>query len=165
MDTGELLTRGSIWLALGCYFAAAGVTLTKGRDGAVRWLWTVGCAAYLAHVVAAFHFFHDWSHAAAYAETARQTAELTRWNWGGGIYINHLFTLVWTADALWWWLKPDGYAKRPQWMEASIHSFFVFMIFNGAVVFGHGPVRWFGVAGLGVLGVVWWRGWHRNSSH
>src|SRR5262245_35746347 len=92
MNRGELLTTLAVWLALIAYaFGAATLLLAKGR---ARWLacarlaWTLGCAFFIAHVASAFHFFHGWSHAAAYRETARQTAELTGLRWGGGIFLN-----------------------------------------------------------------------------
>src|SRR5438093_12395347 len=89
MDTGEWLTRGTVWLALSLYVAGEIVKTARRpcESGAVgRWLNSVGCTAFLAHVASAFQFYHDWSHSAAYADTARQTEELFGWNWGGGIY-------------------------------------------------------------------------------
>src|SRR5258705_11066382 len=104
MDSGEWLTRGTVWLALVLY--VAGEMVNVGRRGrerfvAARWLNSFGCAAFLAHVTCAFHFYHGWSHSAAYDETARQTAELVGWNWGGGLFLNYLFALVWLGEAAW----------------------------------------------------------------
>ena len=86
MEIGTLLIRVTIWAALAGYAGGALLQLLgKGRDGAARGWWTAGCAAYLAHVVAAFHFFYGWSHGTGIAETERQTLEMTGMRWGGGL--------------------------------------------------------------------------------
>ena len=149
MDRGEFLTRLSIWLALIAYAIAVALLLPSRehphwRERA-RWVWTFGCAFFLIHVLCAFAHFHHWSHEEAYRETARQTAELTGWRWGGGIYFNYVFAAAWLLDVLWWWLAPQTFARRAAWLSAIWHGFFFFMVFNGTIVFGHGPVRVLGV--------------------
>jgi hypothetical protein len=119
-----------------------------------RWVWTIGCGCFLAHVAGAFAYFYHWSHAVAYRETARQTAELTGLHWGGGLYLNYLFALGWLIDVLWWWLAPERFARRSRKLTALWHGFMFFMVFNGSVIFGRGPVRWLGAivcAGLAGL--------------
>jgi hypothetical protein len=106
--------------------------------------WTAGLACYVAHVAAAFAFHHRWSHDAAYHETARQTAELFGVHWGGGLYFNYAFTLVWLGDVWWMWWNRASYAARPRWTSALIHGFMAFMFFNATVVFPSGWVRWAG---------------------
>src|SRR5689334_13509938 len=87
-----------------------------------RLTWTLGCALFLAHVAAAFGFFHGWSHAHAYAETARQTRDRFGLDWGGGLYFNYLFTVLWVADAAYWWTAGvDAYDRQPRWMSAALH--------------------------------------------
>ena len=159
METGEWLTRSTVWLALSLYVAREMTAAGRGRglSQAARWLNTAGCAAFLAHVAAAFHFYHHWSHAAAYVETARQTAEFSGWNWGGGLYINYLFALVWLGEVVWSWANPNGYLQRPKWMTWFVRGFFLFMMFNGAVVFVHNAIRWFGLILCLTLVVCWWR--------
>ena len=120
-----------------------------------RWLWRAACLVYLAHVGCALHFVHHWSHAAALAETARQTRELMGVESGAvgsaavgsgavgsaaGLWLNYLFTALWTWDA---------FSRRatPRW----VHVFLGFMWFNAVVVFPQGPVRW---AGLAVFALV-----------
>jgi hypothetical protein len=156
-----LLVRLSIWLAIAGYAGGAVALLQSRRGGALpswgRWSWTIGCACFLAHVFCAFAFVHAWSHAAAYAETARQTAQLTRLRWGGGLYLNYLVGVAWLADVFWWWHSPLGYSRRPVWLSASWHGFLFFMIFNGAVVFGHGAVRWYGLTITILLALAWSR--------
>lgn len=164
MNRGGFLTRLTIWLALTAYAIGAGMLHARRRSDsleAARWLWTFGCALFLAHVVCAFSYFHDWSHAAAYRETARQTGEMTGWRWGGGLYLNYLVAVAWLADVLWWWLAPESFARRSPRLSAIWHGFLFFMVFNATVVFGKGPVRWFGAVICGGLAGHWW--WRRRG--
>ncbi len=160
MDAGQWLTRGTVWLALSLYVASE-MAKTAGRSreqgGAARWLNSLGCAAFLAHVACAFQFYHHWSHAAAYADTARQTAALFRWNWGGGLYLNYFFALVWLGEVVWSWRNPRGYLHRPNGMTWAVRGFFLFMMFNGAMVFARGPARWFGLILCLTLVACWLR--------
>jgi hypothetical protein len=115
-----------------------------------------GCATFGVHVACAFHFYHNWSHAAAYADTARQTAELTGWRSGDGLYINYLFGLVWLGEVVWSWVNLSGYDGRPKWMAWAVRGFFLFMIFNGAVAFVRGSACWFGLVLCLTLLCCWW---------
>ena len=161
MNGGDFLTRLSIWLALVAYAVGAGLLLqARNRPqqrSLARWAWTFGCAFFLVHVLCAFAFFHHWSHDDAYRETLRQTAELTGWHSGSGIYINYLFAAAWLADVLWWWLAPASFDRRPSWLDALWHGFLIFMVFNGTVVFGHGPVRLLGILICTTLAILWWQ--------
>src|SRR5215210_3924672 len=89
MDSGALLTKVTVWVAVAGYAAgAAAFALSRGRrswDAAARLAWTVACVALLAHVACAFHVYHGWSHESAYVETARQTGEVVGLDWGGGL--------------------------------------------------------------------------------
>ena len=159
MSRGELLTRLTVWLAL-CGYAAGAAMLLLARWrvdwlARARWAWTSGCVCFLAHVVSAFGFYHGWSHAAAYRETARQTAELTSLRWGGGIFLNSLFAVLWIGDVLWWWFAPENFARRSPRLTAAWQGFFFFMVFNGTIVFGKGPVRWFGAFICAALAALW----------
>lgn len=160
MNHGEFLTRLTIWLALCAYAAgAAGLLLANGRASWIaraRLVWTLGSAFFLAHVGCAFGFYHHWSHAIAYEDTARQTAETAGFHWGGGIFFNYLFTLAWLGDVLWWWVDPESHRRRPHLLTALWHGFFFFMVFNGTIVFGVGPVRWLGLGICAGLGALWW---------
>ena len=141
---GETLTRWTVRVALLLYAATLVLRLARPQQGKLaRWLWAIGCALFLAHVAAAFHYFHGWSHRHAYDETARQTGELVGTYWGGGLYLNYLFTLGWAADAAWWWWGGlAAYDRRPRWIVVLLHGFMFFMAFNATVVFEQGPVRW-----------------------
>jgi hypothetical protein len=150
---GELLTRWTVRAALALYVVTLVLRLAApGRRELARAAWTTGCVLFLAHVAAAFHYFHGWSHGDAYRETARQTGEMVGTYWGGGLYLNYLFTLAWAADvANWWWRGTKGYAARPRWIDLLLHGFMVFMAFNAVVVFESGLVRAAGVAATVLL--------------
>jgi hypothetical protein len=123
----------------------------------IRLLWTAAALLTVAHAAAAFHGRHNWSHAAAYRDTAVQTAAVTGLHWGGGLFVNYAFLLVWTADVAWSWLSPHSYRRRPAILSAGIHAFVFFMFANGAVVFATGPIRLLGLAAM--LAVAWaWYG-------
>ena len=153
---GELVTRWTVRLAVLAYFVGAALRAGHGSSGQQKLagaVWTMGSMFYLAHVACAFQFFHHWSHAAAYQRTAEQTAAVTGWNWGGGLYFNYVFTAVWLADTVMLWLS-TSYGPGTRWLEAAIQVFLWFMVFNATVVFGHGLVRWFGLTGCGWLAVL-----------
>jgi hypothetical protein len=106
-------------------------------------------------VLFAFHYYHHWSHAAAYRETARQTAELTGLEWGGGLFINYALLAGWLADAAWWGRDLESYRNR-SWLIAAVwHGFLIFMIFNATVVFKTGPLRWIGLGLCLWLASLW----------
>jgi hypothetical protein len=149
MGGGELWTRWTIRLALLCYAAALGWWLSgrgQAADRGGRCMWTTGLALYLAHVIAAFHFYHRWSHAAAWEETARQTAEVTGLAWGGGIWFNYAFALVWGTDCLWQWAAALRGWRRPAWWRWAVHLFMAFMVVNATIVFESGATRWVALA-------------------
>ncbi len=160
MIVGESLTRWTVRLALAGYVLGVAIPLWSGRSDRAqvqaRWAWTMGCLAFLAHVLCAFAFYHGWSHGAAYEETARRTAELFGIAWGGGLYFNYAFTAVWVADVLWWWRDLERYQARPRWLGSVLHGFFGFMAFNATVVFATGWVRWLGLSVCLGLGVLWY---------
>src|SRR5262245_46896188 len=164
---GSAFIVWTIRLALVCYVGSLGCLLAVPRVGhglrrAARWSYTLGCMAYLAHVAAAFHFAHDWSYARAYEHTAERTEEVIGWRWGGGLYVNYLFTLLWAADVAWWWASPASYRARPVQVAAALHAFMLFLAFNATVVFGVGVIRWWGLAATFALAAAWWR-WRATS--
>lgn len=155
MNFGEFATRLTIHAALTLYAISLIVRITK-RDvdrpsALVRWSWTLGFVAFAAHMICAFHFYHDWSHAAAYDATGRDTEELFGVNWGGGLYFNYAFSVVWLADVLRLWMR------RPQaaWARYALHLFMFFIAFNATVVFESGIVRRVGIALTSVLVALW----------
>jgi hypothetical protein len=156
MDTGEFLTRWTVRIAMALYVASLASRFYSPRWSRIAW--TAGCVLYLLHVAGAFEYFHHWSHAEAYASTARQTAEVVGLDWGGGLYFNYLFTLIWLGDVIWWWASAPGYQSRPRWIDWVVHGYLGFIAFNATVVFATGFSRWLGIAAcvllLGLLVVV-----------
>jgi hypothetical protein len=160
MKLGTDLTLWTIRFSLLCYVGALALRLRwPDRQGQrlARLTWTLGCFAYLVHVACAFHFFHAWSHAAAYEATARDTARLFAWDWGGGLYFNYAFTLLWIGDVVWLWFGMESYQKRPYWVEIGVQAFLAFMAFNGAIVFAAGLTRGIGIGACVFLAILWWR--------
>lgn len=161
---GVLLTSWTIRLALACYVAyLAGWLLVSNRGnwGAswraiARWLWTLGCLLFVAHVVCAFQFYHGWSHADAFEKTASETEQLLGVRFGEGIYFSYLFLILWVIDvvAMWKWRSPTVQSPRPMVaaMHWLLHAYLFFIAFNGAIVFESGPTRWAGIAACLVLG-------------
>lgn len=160
MNFGDALTHWSVRLAIGCYLARAFLDLRSGRPFGfggyrtkARWFWTCGCALYVVHVVSAFGFFHDWSHALAYRHTAEQTAAVTGIRWGGGLYVNYLFTAYWLLDVAAWWCRGVHGPYRSPVYFCTLHAVFAFMVINSTVVFGPPVWTWIALAVL-VLGVL-----------
>lgn len=156
---GPQITAWTIRLALLGLMASIVLRMVRPwlttNVGVQRMLWTVACVLFLAHIAAGMHYYHDWSNAQAYADTAQQTYDKLGVRFGGGIYVNHFMAVLWVADVLWWWMAPQSYAARsPRW-EQWIVGFFLFIAFNGLVVFKDGPLRVAGLIGFAVLGLVW----------
>ena len=139
--------RTTIWLAVFAW-AAAEVLRGRGRLPAARLAWTAGAGLLAIHIALAFHYWHGWSHAAAYESTARQSAQLTGVASGWGIYLNYALLIVWLADAAWWWAAPRAYATRSRAIDRTVFAFFLFMMVNGAVVFATTAMRYAGAAAV-----------------
>jgi hypothetical protein len=151
-DLGESLTQNTVRLALAYYALAMILRLEvrphegddARRGSAARLAWTLAWAAYLVHVGCAFHFYHHWSHSEAVEHTRLRSG------FGPGIFVNYLFTLVWTADVVSWSIGPQAHARRRISITILLHGFMLFVVFNATVVFAEGPVRWLS-AGLFLL--------------
>lgn len=150
MNTGELLTRSTACAAFAGYAIALALRMW-GHPQTARKIWQIGAAVFVLHVVCAFHFAHHWSHADAYAATARQTAALTGRSSGAGLYLNYALLLLWPVHAC---LSPR---HQRGLAEFAVQSFFAFMWFNATVVFGHGFARWLGIAAFTWLAILWFR--------
>ena len=158
MSSGEFLTRITIWISILAYTIGCVVFAWRqvGGDRWARLAWTTGCAALVVHFICAFHFYHGWSHESAYLETARQTADVVAINWGGGLFINYLVAIFWTADvASWWFAGLSSYRRRPWLLTLIWHSFLIFIIFNATVVFKDGLTRWIGLLVFLTLCLSW----------
>lgn len=133
------------WLALG--LGAASPWFTQPALA-----WRLAGMSLVAHVAWAFAAVHGWSHAAAVEATAREVEAVTGWRSGGGVWANYVFVLAWLA-ASWAWPRLKTPWRRLWWAA------FLFMGFNGAVVFVHGPARWLGMAWSVVASVGFARSW------
>ena len=154
----RLAVQGTIWAAALLYFAALCCRCVARKARAAPWyrrLWPLACAAYLLHVAAAFGLYHDWSHARAFAHAAHRTYETVGWYWGGGIYVNYAFTLLWFLEAALLAFFPRLHGRLPRlayrlWLMATW-----FMFFQGMVVFGQRVSRALCVLGLAACGAAW----------
>jgi len=154
----EWLVYVSIWVSVFFWAAGSGLLLTGRKRDLARWFWTAGVLAFAVHVASSFTAFHGWSHRVAFEETARQTAEMVGVESGFGLWLNYVFGLIWVTDVVFWWARGhDGYQARERWIGASLHGFLAFMVFNGAVVFVAGSMRWLGVALFVALAALWGR--------
>jgi hypothetical protein len=129
-----------------------------------RALWTAGLALALAHALIAFAVAPAWSHEAAARDTARQTAAVTGVAWRGGIFVNYVFLAVWFVDALWWWIAPASYLRRPVKLERVRLIFFLFMFVNGAIVFAGTTARFVGVTAVAAVCLGWVRRPRRRTA-
>ena len=158
-DVGDLLTRNTVRLSLAWYAAALCLMMQSRGDEdwraqttigrLARWCWTWAIVVFLVHLAVAFHYYHGWSHTHA-LERTRQVSGV-----GEGIYVSYFFTWCWIADALWWWWQPARYAARSVWIDRALHTFMLFIVFNGMVVFETGGIRWAGCAMFALLAAVW----------
>src|SRR5437016_6180143 len=97
---GMLLTKWTIRLALVCYVAylAGGLSrLNHRRPRTAIAIWTLGCLLFVVHVICAFHFYHQWSHAIAWRFTAERTKRLMGVEFGAGLYFSYLFLVLWVV--------------------------------------------------------------------
>ena len=84
--------------------------------------------------------------------TAQQTADVFGIDWGGGLYFNYAFTILWIADVIWWWRAGlERYRARRPSIHLAVQIFFAFMFFNGAVVFASGAGRLAGIAAIAAV--------------
>lgn len=142
---GNFWITSTAQLAVACY-AISVLLLFRQRpaEPPALWiasLWTLGCISLAIHILCAFHFLHQWDHAAALQHTATRTAEVTGWAWSGGLYINYLFLGFWIWDAVRLWR--EALCHQPvlsQLGRRIVHGVFAFMMFNATVVFG--PWHW-----------------------
>lgn len=155
----DLLLRLTIWLALGLY---AGSQIRPHSRTALC-LATVGWLLFVAHTILAFEGHYDWSHATAYTETAIKTEALTGLGWGGGIYLNYAFGLVWLGELAWTIVSGASYRGRSRYLKWLVRGFLLFMIINGGVIFVGEPQRWIGVTIAGVMVWSWLPTGRRNT--
>jgi hypothetical protein len=161
----DLLTRNTVRLSLLYYVVALTLMTVLAREAwraenpggfLTRWCWTLAWAAFAIHVGVAIQIYHHGSH----AEAVQHTRDAS--GFGPGIYVSHLFTLLWTIDVTAWWLRPRWYAQRSPWIDRVLHTFLLFLWFCGTVVYETGLIRVVGLALFLWLSGLW--GWKRWSA-
>jgi hypothetical protein len=155
----ELAVFATIAGAVASWAASECWTLRRrvGSDSGPRILWMIGALLMLAHSIAAFGVFYNWSHEAGVAATARQTHAMTGVASGAGIFVNYAFVGIWLADAAWRWFNPASYRTRPRTVSHGLRAWFVFMFLNGAIVFADGLMRILGIACVTAVAAAWYR--------
>ena len=185
---GALLTSWTIRAALLCYALYIALALATNQRNVSRAVYTVGCGLFVAHVACAFHFYHHWSHQAAWQKTAEETQQLLGVPFGDGIYFSYSFLVLWVCDVVWLWTRgsqtkdsdsrigsPHLWSARsatpvPQlacrsgmtsrWRLA-LHGFLLFIAVNGAIIFEAGVTRAVGVpVVLALASLAAWRAFH-----
>ena len=146
-------------VAVLCWLASRVLRL-RGRDEASTRRWelfvsSTGCVVYLLHVVAAFGLVHHWSHAAAWDQTARDTTAVVRLDWGGGLWFNYLFTLLWPLDEWRRWSVYLQGRRYPHWWGRMVETYLAFIVVNATLLFG--PRWWWSVFGAALASVLWSR--------
>ena len=123
----------TIWTARvsAAVYLCALVLLIRGRPQSARSAMTVAAIMYLVHVCCAFQYFYSWSHAVALRETARQTEALFGVYWGGGLYLNYLFTILWGAHCAAWWRRARGSLPAG---TIAVQTFLLFIFVNATIV-------------------------------
>lgn len=148
-------------IALALYAAVVAAQLLRRRPVPApweRWVWFAGAVGMLLHLLVSLAWRHDFSHDAAYADTARRTAETFGLVWGGGIYFNYVLVGWWLLDAVWWIFRPASYLRRLFAWTFAFHAYLLFMASQGAIVFARTPANLIAGALFAVLAaLILWR--------
>ena len=138
---GAWLLVWTIRLSVVCYLIRIAIGMRGGLIGcipstAVCVCWAAGCALYVSHVICAFEYSHDWSHAAAVEHTALETDRVVGVRRGEGVWVNYAFTLIWIADVFRLIYLNHNSSSTEARTDRLIHITFAFIFFNATVVFG-----------------------------
>jgi hypothetical protein len=148
-----------------CCFLVRFLLSFRRRGSLAGWaeiaVWAAGWLLLAAHTICAFHFEHGWSHAAAYAHTARRTLETAGWDWGGGLYLNYLTVALWGLEVLVLVRARRRRVALPRWWTWLVMGWIGFIIVNATIVFGP---RWWWAAGLLVAMVMIIQRWSARRS-
>ena len=160
----DLLIAWTARAAVGCFLLRL-LLMQNRRDRLATpseiAVWAAGGLLLLAHTVFAFQFQHHWSHAAAYAHTARQTFEMTGWDWGGGLSLNYLTVALWVADVLVLIRARWRQVPPPRWWTGLVITWIGFIVVNATLVFG--PRWWWGLGAAFGAAVAFLKRSHRVS--
>ncbi len=152
---GQEIISWTIRLSMLLFFGSLIGWLAPPSSKRIEWClclaWSAGVALFIGHVVAAYHFHHHWSHSAALADTARQTRDLIGIEFGGGLYFNYAFMLIWGGDVAWIWSVSRATVKRFRWLRIAWLAFLVFIAINGVAVFKGGWIRTGGITAISLM--------------
>ena len=148
--------QATVWTARLCallWLVSLAIAIRTERKAASCWwqiAWSAAGILLGVHILVAFHFEHAWSHAAAFAHTAQQSAATVGLNWGGGIYFNYAVLAVWLVDVLQLWTRHEARLNSHTW-RVFIDWFVAFMMINATVVFG--PWGWKPIGAVVAVGL------------
>jgi hypothetical protein len=153
-----LALYSTIWMSL-ALFATAQYGFRWPRRGLRPPAWThaanaAGLALCVAHITFAMGSVHGWSHEAAAHATAAQTESVYGWRWGGGLFVNYLFVIVWAVEAF-FRRRPNGSFVDGAGVTWALRIFYGMVIFNAAIVFARGSMRALGVLIVTALLLAW----------
>jgi hypothetical protein len=150
----------AIWLSMILFVAGeAGKRLVRADNTAKWpwWAWTIGVTLCAVHMAIAMAVRHGWSHQDAVRATAQQAAAVYGFRWGGSLYVNYAFLLIWAGETAWWAISPRTYLWRGNALVWSLRAFYFVIIFNAVVVFARPVMRPAGLVLIGVLVGTWVR--------
>ena len=146
----------TIWISLGLFVAAQhGYRATAPPVPPwVHWANAAGLLLCAAHIGIAMGGVHGWNHTNAIAATALQTESVFGWRWGGGVFVNYLFVIIWTLEAWWRTRTPRAFSGSgvARWV---LRTFYAVVVFNAAVVFARGSMRAAGAVLVAGLLLAW----------
>ena len=112
-----------------------------------------GLALCVIHIALAMGSVHGWRHAAAIEATAIQTESVYGLRWGGGVFVNYLFVIVWALEA-WGRTRTRAFSESrfARWL---LRTFYAVVVVNAAVVFARGSMRMTGFVLVVALVLAW----------
>lgn len=169
----------TVWISLSL-FALAEVARHRTARTWPRAVSAAGLVLMIVHVFIAMGWRHDWAHSSALATTAAQTRDVYGLDWGGGVYVNYVFVVLWTFLVLGCWGDREGagadrHGAGSEQQGAgggpagaggaglrhavvwAVRWVFLIIIANAAVVFAGGWRRLAGAAIVAALVVAWFR--------
>ncbi len=144
----------TIWISLALFVATQhGYRSGPRLPGWVHAANATGLALCVVHIAIAMGSVHGWRHAAAIDATAIQTESVYGLRWGGGVFVNYLFVIVWALEA-WWRTRTRAFSESrfARWL---LRTFYAVIVFNAAVVFARGSMRMAGFVLVVALVLAW----------
>lgn len=142
-------TRVTADIVIALYFAAVVARIHLGCwTGVARMGWFAAWLGLCGHLLTAYGEVHGWSHLAAWEHTRLETLRITGWDSGAGLWFNFVTLWVWTAEAIRiGWCHAPRCAGISAVFATACQVWIAFMMFQSAVVFAEGLVRWLSLAG------------------